>query len=165
MDYSLFGHQIVCHEVKGYSAASTANAGMHHLAHLALRMAHMMPGALMVSHVAAVDGDPVPVPHFGVALTVEQFHDLAQRVEAAGIPFILQPHLRFQGASAAPEHACSYNCIGDWQDKSRLAGHSIAGQPGEQWTMFFQDPSGNSLEFKAMTNPDNLFAKYVVTTD
>lgn len=37
-----------------------------------------------------------------------------------------------------------------------------AGQPGEQWTMFFKDPSGNSLEFKAMSNPENLFAKYYV---
>ena len=60
---------------------------------------------LILSSMAAVDGDPVPVPHFGVALTVEQFHDLAQRVEAAGIPFILQPHLRFQGGSAAAELA------------------------------------------------------------
>ena len=39
----------------------------------------------------------------------------------------------------------------------------VAGQPGEQWTMFFKDPSGNALEFKAMTNPENLFAKYVVS--
>ncbi len=49
-----------------------------------------------------------------------------------GVDFIIKPHLRF------------------------------VGQPGEQWTAFFKDPSGNSLEFKAMTNPDNLFAKYVV---
>ncbi|CAL8469440.1 g8981 [Coccomyxa elongata] len=105
VDYSLFGHQIVCHEIKGYNASSTANA---------------------------VDGDPVPVPHFGLALGVEQFHELAERVQKAGINFILEPHLRFKG------------------------------QPGEQWTMFFKDPSGNSLEFKAMTNPENLFAKYYV---
>jgi len=57
-----------------------------------------------------VDGDEVPVPHFGLALTVEQFHDLAERVRKAGIKFIIEPHLRFKGA------------------------------PGEQWTMFFKDP-------------------------
>jgi hypothetical protein len=66
----MYGHQIVCHHVPGYSAASSANA---------------------------VDGDPVPVPHFGLALSVEQFHDLAERVRRAGIQFIIQPHLRFQG--------------------------------------------------------------------
>jgi len=72
------------------------------------------------------------VPHFGIVLTVEQFHELAGKLTAAGVQFVIQPHLRF------------------------------AGQPGEQWTMFFKDPSYNSLEFKAMTNPDNLFAKYHV---
>ena len=70
MDYSLFGHQIVCHEVKGYNAASIHNA---------------------------VDGDPVPVPHFGLALTTEQFHNLADRVRQAGLDFVLEPHLRFEG--------------------------------------------------------------------
>lgn len=70
VDYSLFGHQIVCHLVEGYNAASSHNA---------------------------VDGDPVPVPHFGLALTQDQFHGLADRVKAAGIKFVLEPHLRFQG--------------------------------------------------------------------
>jgi extradiol dioxygenase family protein len=74
----------------------------------------------------------VPVPHFGLALTVDQFHELAKKLNDAGIKFIIEPHLRFQG------------------------------QPGEQWTMFFKDPSGNNLEFKAMTHTDNLFAKYNV---
>ena len=74
----------------------------------------------------------VPVPHFGLALTEEQFHDLADRVRKAGVKFIIEPHLRFKG------------------------------QPGEQWTMFFKDPSNNNLEFKAMTTIDNLFAKYNV---
>jgi extradiol dioxygenase family protein len=46
----------------------------------------------------AVDGDPVPVPHFGLALGVDQFHELAERVQKAGIDFILEPHLRFKGA-------------------------------------------------------------------
>lgn len=107
IDFNVFGHQVVAHLVEGYDAVRTANN---------------------------VDGDPVPVPHFGVALSVDQFHHLAQSLEQAKISFILPPHLRFQG------------------------------QPGEQWTMFFQDPSGNSLEFKAMTNPANLFAKYVVAS-
>jgi len=74
----------------------------------------------------------VPVPHFGVCMTVPAFHELADKLKAAGTPFVLAPHLRF------------------------------AGQPGEQWTMFFEDGSGNSLEFKALTNPANLFAKYYV---
>lgn len=106
VDYNLFGHQIVCHQVKGYNANASANA---------------------------VDGDPVPVPHFGLALSVQQFHELADRVKQADVQFVIQPHLRFKG------------------------------QPGEQWTMFFKDPSGNALEFKAMTTPENLFAKYYVS--
>ena len=105
-DYSLHGHQIVAHWVgNDYRCVDYFNP---------------------------VDGDEVPVPHTGLALTVEQFHELAARVEAAGIEFIIKPHLRFQG------------------------------MPGEQYTMFFKDPSGNNLEFKAMTKPGNLFAKYNV---
>ena len=77
----------------------------------------------------------MPVPHAGLALTVEQFHDLAERLRQAGIHFIIEPHLRF------------------------------AGMPGEQWTMFFKDPSGNNLEFKAMTKIENLFAKYNVVEE
>lgn len=79
-----------------------------------------------------VDGDEVPVPHAGLALKVDEFHALSKRVRDAGIKFIIEPHLRFQG------------------------------MPGEQWTMFFKDPSGNNLEFKAMTKVENLFAKYNV---
>jgi extradiol dioxygenase family protein len=106
IDYSLFGHQIVCHWVgKTYRAPDFFND---------------------------VDADSVPVPHFGVCLTVPQFHALRERLTAAGVTFIVAPHLRFEG------------------------------KPGEQWTMFFKDPSGNSLEFKAMSNPANLFAKYYV---
>lgn len=73
----------------------------------------------------------VPVPHFGLALEGQQFHDLATRLKGK-VKFIIEPHIRFQG------------------------------QPGEQWTMFFKDPSGNNLEFKAMKNPHYLFAKYNV---
>lgn len=105
-DYSLNGHQIVCHWVgDNYRCVDYFNP---------------------------VDGDEVPVPHAGLALTVEQFHELAERVREAGVKFIIEPHLRFKDA------------------------------PGEQWTMFFKDPSGNNLEFKAMTKMENLFAKYNV---
>lgn len=70
-DYSLNGHQIVCHWVgNDYRCQDYYNP---------------------------VDGDEVPVPHFGLALTVEQFHDLAERVRKAGVKFIIEPHLRFEG--------------------------------------------------------------------
>jgi len=105
-DYSLNGHQIVAHFVgPDYRCQDFYNP---------------------------VDGDEVPVPHAGLALTEPQFHHLADRVRDAGIKFIIEPHLRFKG------------------------------MPGEQWTMFFKDPSGNNLEFKAMTTIDNLFVKYNV---
>lgn len=64
------GLQIVAHKVDGYNAAASANA---------------------------VDGDPVPVPHFGAALSVPHFHELAGRLKAAGVAFIIEPHLRFTG--------------------------------------------------------------------
>lgn len=76
-----------------------------------------------------VDGDNVPVRHFGVVLPMAQWKALAQRLEAAGIRFIIEPHIRFRG------------------------------EPGEQATMFFLDPSGNAIEFKAFENPASLFAK------
>ena len=105
-DYSLFGHQIVCHFVgEQYRCPDFYNP---------------------------VDGDEVPVPHFGCVLTETQFFELRDRLLAQNIQFIVQPHKRF------------------------------IGQPGEQWTMFFKDPSGNNLEFKSMTNPNYLFAKYNV---
>lgn len=81
---------------------------------------------------ADVDKDMVPVPHFGVCLTVPQFKTLADHLRANAVKFLVEPHLRFEG------------------------------KPGEQWTMFFKDPSNNNLEFKAMSNPKNLFAKYYV---
>ena len=96
-----------------------------------------MGGAQIVCHWAGndyrakdyfngVDKDMVPVPHHGLCLTVDEFHKLAARVKAAKMPFVVEPGLRFAGA------------------------------PGEQWTMFFKDPSGNNLEFKALTKPENL---------
>lgn len=76
-----------------------------------------------------VDGDNVPVRHFGVVLPMPEWKSLAQRLEAAGTEFIIAPHIRFKG------------------------------EPGEQATMFFLDPSGNAIEFKAFENPASLFAK------
>jgi extradiol dioxygenase family protein len=75
-----------------------------------------------------VDGHDVPVPHFGVVLGWDDWHALAARLAAAGVDFGIAPHIRF------------------------------AGQPGEQATMFFRDPSGNALEFKAFRDPAKLFA-------
>lgn len=108
VDFNLYGHQVVCHLVDGYNAAASANA---------------------------VDGDPVPVPHFGVALDVPGFQRLAERLKSKGVELLI-----------------------DHTETPRFEG-----QPGEQYTMFFKDPSGNSLEFKAMTHPENLFAKYTVS--
>lgn len=76
----------------------------------------------------AVDGHDVPVPHFGVVLTMADWEKLAERVRAAGIAFGIEPHIRFKG------------------------------QAGEQATMFFRDPSGNALEFKAFADDAQLFA-------
>ncbi len=76
-----------------------------------------------------VDGKDVPVPHFGVVLEWEQWHALAGRLRAAGVAFGIAPGIRFKG------------------------------QVGEQATMFFQDPSGNALEFKSFRDPSQLFAK------
>ena len=95
IDFDLFGHQIVAHLKPG-----------------------MAPGdAVAASN--AVDGHDVPVPHFGVVLTMADWQALADRLAAAGTRFGIAPHIRFKGL------------------------------PGEQATMFFRDPSGNALEFKA----------------
>jgi extradiol dioxygenase family protein len=71
----------------------------------------------------------VPVPHFGVVLDWDGWHQLAERLTAADITFVIEPHIRFRGAI------------------------------GEQATMFFTDPSGNALEFKAIADPARLFAR------
>ena len=60
-------------------------------------MAHLVPGYQAAASHNQVDGDPVPVPHFGVALSVEQFHSLAARLRQHGVQFVIKPHLRFQG--------------------------------------------------------------------
>jgi extradiol dioxygenase family protein len=69
-------------------------------------------------HINPVDGDEVPVPHFGVVLGWTEFEDLATRLKGKGVKFIIEPHVRF------------------------------VGRKGEQYTMFFKDPAGNNLEFK-----------------
>jgi hypothetical protein len=81
------------------------------------------------NHHNPVDGHDVPVPHFGVVLPMEQWQILAERLRSAGIDFIIEPYLRFKG------------------------------EVGEQATMFFLDPAGNALEFKAFADLDQLFAK------
>jgi hypothetical protein len=75
-----------------------------------------------------VDGEEVPVPHFGLVLPMDEWKALAERLESAGVEFIIAPTVRF------------------------------AGEPGEQATMFLSDPAGNALEFKAMADPAKLFA-------
>ena len=102
IDFNLFGHQIV---------------------------AHMKPGMDPALHHNPVDGHDVPVPHFGVVLPMEKWHELATRMKSAGTKFVIEPGIRFKG------------------------------QPGEQATMFFMDPSGNALEFKGFNDLSQVFAK------
>ena len=92
-------------------------------------VAHLDPAAKPADHSNPVDGHDVPVPHFGVVLDWDEWHALADRLKAAGIRFGIEPYIRFKG------------------------------QVGEQATMFFYDPSGNALEFKAFRDPATLFAK------
>ncbi len=101
IDFDLYGHQIVAHHMP-----RIGDAGSN-----------------------PVDGHDVPVPHFGVVLTMADWQALAARLEAAGTKFGIAPHTRFQG------------------------------QAGEQATMFFRDPSGNALEFKAFADDAMIFAK------
>lgn len=103
IDFNLGGHQLVVHQIVGYRGAA---AGLN-----------------------AVDGHAVPVPHFGVVLTMAGFETLAARLAAAGVAFIHPPMVRF------------------------------AGLVGEQATMFFADPAGNALEFKAFADDTMLFAQ------
>ena len=102
IDFDLYGHQIV---------------------------AHLAPDAVRARASNAVDGHDVPVPHFGVVLSMGEWKSLADRLVASGIQFVIEPTIRFEG------------------------------EVGEQATMFFLDPAGNALEFKAMANPANLFAR------
>lgn len=97
IDFNLFGHQLVCHQV----ASSAANK---------------------VNPSNAVDGHDVPIPHFGVVLEMDTWKALRDRLIANELQFIIEPHIRF------------------------------AGKVGEQATMFFHDPSGNAVEFKAFAD-------------
>jgi extradiol dioxygenase family protein len=96
-----------------------------------------LEGHQFVTHLAAgrlpkvhnpVDGHDVPVPHFGVILTVARFKELSERLRAADTAFVIEPQVRF------------------------------AGEVGEQWTMFLLDPAGNALEFKAFADDSQVFA-------
>ena len=102
VDFDLYGHQIV---------------------------AHLAPDAVRRRATNPVDGDEVPVPHFGLVLSMDEWTALAARLEAAQTQFVIAPTVRFKG------------------------------EAGEQATMFLLDPAGNALEFKAMADPAKLFAK------
>ena len=101
IDFDFFGHQIV---------------------------AHLAPDRRPEEHTNPVDGEQVPIPHFGAVLSMDQWHGVADRLKAADADFLIEPNVRF------------------------------AGRPGEQATLFVRDPSGNAIEFKAMSDPATLFA-------
>jgi len=92
-------------------------------------VAHLAPEEMRAVAAHEVDGDAVPVRHFGVVLAMDDWQALAARLQAAGMRFVVEPHIRFKG------------------------------QPGEQATMFLLDPCGNALEFKAFADPSRLFAR------
>jgi uncharacterized protein len=92
-------------------------------------VAHLKLASGVSAHHNPVDGHDVPVPHFGVVLPMETWEALAARLRSAGISFIIEPYVRFKG------------------------------EVGEQATMFFLDPAGNALEFKAFADIGQLFAK------
>lgn len=103
IDFNLFGHQLVCHLSDEPPRPKAANA---------------------------VDGHDVPIPHFGVVLEMEQWHQLKEQLINNNVNFVVEPHIRFEGLA------------------------------GEQATLFFQDPSGNALEFKAFRDIEGeLFKK------
>ncbi len=92
-------------------------------------VAHLAPEAAGVRHKNEVDADHVPVPHFGIVLPMDEFVNFAENLKSKGVEFIIEPKIRFQG------------------------------ETGEQATMFFLDPSGNALEFKAFADFSQVFAK------
>lgn len=102
VDFNLFGHQLVIH----YKPKQEGDL-----------------------HSNPVDGKNVPVPHYGVVLTWDRFHDFANDLRMKGVTFIIEPYTRFEG------------------------------EVGEQSTMFFLDPAGNALEFKSFKDINQLFAK------
>jgi extradiol dioxygenase family protein len=102
VDFDFYGHQIV---------------------------AHLAPDEMGHRTTSPVDGDNVPVRHFGAVLPMAEWVSLADKLTRAGTQFVIEPHVRFKGL------------------------------PGEQATMFFLDPCGNALEFKAFADISLLFAK------
>lgn len=100
VDFDFFGHQISLHLGEPFQTAATGHVGEH----------------------------LVPMPHFGLILTLPDWQAMADRLQAAGTEFVLPPHLRF------------------------------AGQPGEQWTMFFRDPFGNPIEVKGFDSLERVYA-------
>lgn len=104
IDYDFYGHQFVVHLDENMQVESDLASN-------------------------PVDGHDVPIPHFGVVLTLEDWNDLADKLRAIDTKFIIEPYIRFKG------------------------------EAGEQATMFFKDPSGNALEFKAFKDMAMLFAK------
>lgn len=90
---------------------------------------HLAPPGERVAHRNAVDGDDVPVPHFGLILAMPAWEAMAERLRAAGMTFVIEPHVRFEG------------------------------QPGEQATMFLHDPAGNAIELKAFADDAQVFAR------
>ena len=104
VDFNLFGHQLVIHQKSDFVVSNKPLSN-------------------------PVDGHDVPVPHFGVVLEWNQWTELAEKLKAKQIEFVIEPYIRFEG------------------------------QVGEQATLFFLDPENNALEFKAFKNIDQLFAK------
>ena len=102
IDWNFYGHQLVTHEDK-----TMQNNNVHN----------------------PVDGQQVPIPHFGVILSIDDWNPLAEKLKNIGTKFLIEPYTRFKG------------------------------EPGEQATLFFLDPFGNALEFKAFNNLESLFAK------
>ncbi|GGX17013.1 VOC family protein [Pigmentiphaga litoralis] len=92
-------------------------------------VAHLSPGEARSAKTSEVDDHAVPVRHFGAILSMEQWDALADKLRAAGTKFVIEPYVRFKG------------------------------EVGEQATMFFMDPSGNALEFKAFGDMSQVFAK------
>lgn len=102
IDFNFYGHQIVAHLAPDETGEAATNA---------------------------VDGHGVPVRHFGVVLPMDQWKAAAEKLQGAGVDFVIDPYIRFKG------------------------------EPGEQATMFFRDPSGNAVEMKAFADIGKLFAK------
>ena len=102
IDWNFYGHQLVTHEDKTMQKNNVHNP---------------------------VDGHQVPIPHFGVVLSMNDWNILAEKLKSIDTKFLIEPYVRFKG------------------------------EPGEQATLFFLDPFGNALEFKAFKNLENLFEK------